>query len=185
MHGFIFNEIRKYVVAKLGAPAWDALLDGAGLPGKTFVNYESYPDEAAVGLVVTASKVTGLAVDVILEDFGGFLAADLATIYKPLIDPSWKVLDFVEHTEETIHHVVRSRNTHAHPPRISCNRVGPNEVVIVYSSPRKLCALAKGIARGAAQLYGEEVSIREVTCMHRGNPECLIVVQKEDASIAS
>ncbi len=52
-------------------------------------------------------------------------------------------------------------------------------MTISYRSPRKLCALAKGIVRGAAAHYKVDITISEESCMLRGNPECLITVAKE------
>jgi predicted hydrocarbon binding protein len=178
MHGFIFSELRDYVIARLGADAWPSLLERAGIGPKTYLNYIDYPDEEAVGLVVTASEVTGLAAATILEDFGAFLAPHLFKIYRPLIDPAWRTLEFIEHTESTIHNVVRSRNSKARPPALRCRRVGPQMVVVTYGSPRKMCAVARGIIRGVAQHFGEKVEIMERDCMLAGQPTCQIQVQR-------
>ncbi len=159
MHGFIFSEIKKYVESKLGREAWIAVLEQAGLGKKEYENFLMYPDEEAVGIVVTASKITGIPVPNILEDFGQFIGADLVTIYRPLIDPKWKTLEFLTNVESTIHHIVRTRNRQAKPPALVCSRTGDNEVTILYRSPRKMAALARGIVRGVAGYYGERVEI--------------------------
>ena len=49
-----------------------------------------------------------------------------------------------------------------------------SEVTLAYASPRKLCAVARGIGRGIATHFGETLSIRESSCMHRGAPACII-----------
>ncbi|HEX4953304.1 MAG TPA: heme NO-binding domain-containing protein [Thermoanaerobaculia bacterium] len=177
MHGFIISEIKKYVETKLGRDAWPALLEQAGLGKKEYENFLMYPDEEVVTMVVTASQITGLEVAVILEDFGLFIGGDLIRIYKPLLNPSWRTLDFLANVEDTIHHVVRTRNKQAKPPALVCSRTGPNEVTVVYRSARRMCALAKGIVRGVAGHYGETVEIREATCMTQGDPTCQIKVR--------
>ena len=178
MHGFVFTELKDYVTAKLGAEAWTSVCDRAGLKGKAYVNYQEYPDAEAVQLVTTASEITGLAAAVILEDYGAFLAPHLFRAYRPLIDPSWKTLEFLEHAEGTIHRVVRARNAHARPPVLRCRRVSPSEVTVLYASPRRLCAVARGIVRGLAQHYREEMSITEAACMQQGEPQCQIEVRR-------
>src|SRR5687767_10942272 len=120
MHGLIFTELRDYVIAKLGGDAWPALLDRAKLGAKSYLNYREYPDDEVVLLVVTASEVTGLPAGTILEDFRAFPAPHLFRIYRPLIDPSWRTLEFIENTEATIPPVVRSRNSAAKPPTLRC-----------------------------------------------------------------
>ena len=177
MHGFILFEMRGYVTAKLGAESWKVLLKEAGLTGKEYVNYREYPDEEVVALVATASRITGLEVPAILEDFGIYLAADLMRIYRPLVRPEWKLLDFLEHVEESVHGVVRSRNRQARPPGLRAIREAPDRVVVVYSSGRRLCALAVGIVHGLSAHYGEPITVDHETCQQRGAAACHIGVR--------
>jgi hypothetical protein len=177
VHGFILTEIRAYVTAKLGADSWKALLKGAGLSGQEYVNFREYPDEEVVALVGTASRITGLEVPAILEDFGVYLAADLMRIYRPLVRAEWKLLDFLENVEGTVHDVVRSRNRHARPPGLRSVREAADRVVIIYSSARKLCPLAVGIVKGLSAHYGEAIAVDHEPCQHRGAPSCHIAVR--------
>lgn len=177
MHGFILSEIRGYVTAKLGAESWKVLLKEAGLAGKEYVNYREYPDEEVVALVATASRITGLEVAAILEDFGVYLAADLMRIYRPLVKPEWNLLDFLEHVEATIHGVVRSRNRQARPPGLRAIREAPDRVVVIYSSGRRLCALAVGIVQGLSAHYHEPIAVDHEPCQQRGAPACHIGVR--------
>jgi len=179
--GFIFKELKEYVVAKLGANAWGGLLEEAKLGPRTYVNYQEYPDSELVLLVTTASRITGLPAATLLEDYGLFVAPRLMRIYKPLLDPSWRALDVLVNVEDTIHRVVRGRNANERPPALRARRVSPDEVLIVYSSPRKLCAVARGIARGVGDYFAEPVTVTESACMHQGNPSCDIVVRRTAA----
>ena len=177
MHGLILAELRKYVEAKLGKDAWYGLLTTAGLGGRVYLSGEPYPDEEVVTLVTTASKTTGLPAATILEDFGEFIVPDLVDIYRPYIKPQWKSLDLIEHTEVNIHRAVRLRNPGAEPPHLKTKRVDRRQVLLVYTSPRKLCSVAKGIAKGVGKFYGEALTISEGSCMLRGDPECAITIR--------
>lgn len=179
MHGIIFWELKKYVNTKLGGDAWQRLLQEAGLGSRIYTTLQEYPDEEAVAIVGAASRATGQAVSAILEDFGEFIVPDLVSMFKAMIRPKWKTLDLIENTEDVIHKAVRVQNPGADPPRLQCSRPGKEEVVIIYSSPRKMCALARGIAKGVANHYGEKVSIAEPRCMLRGSPNCEIQVRVE------
>jgi predicted hydrocarbon binding protein len=176
MHGVIFLELKKYTESKLGAGAWATLLEKAGLAGNAYYPTTSYPDSDAIALVVAASKITGLEVPVILEDFGAFIVPGLLGMYKNLIKPEWKTLELLENTEAVIHTVVRLRNPGAEPPELECKRSRPNEVTVVYQSKRKMCALAKGIIRGVGNTFKEKLTIQESSCMHNGADRCLIHV---------
>jgi hypothetical protein len=54
-------------------------------------------------------------------------------------------------------------------------RRSEDEVVLIYSSFRKLCALAIGIARGVAKQFNETLKITQTKCMHGDAPHCEII----------
>lgn len=180
MHGIIFTELRNYVTSALGQDAWPALIKEAGLEGKSYLPVKEYPDEEVGALVSAAARITKKPAGVVMEGFGIFLAPKLLAMYRSLVDPAWRTLDVIENTEQTIHRVVRIRNPGAHPPALRTTRTGPKEVVLLYNSHRRMCNVAIGIAKGVGVHFGENISITETRCMHRGAPECEIVIRKMD-----
>jgi predicted hydrocarbon binding protein len=177
MHGLIFAQLKKYVDGRLGASAWESLLSKAGLAGKLYMPVSTYPDAEVVALVAAASASTGLEPDAILQDFGEFIAPDLLRMYGSLLPKEWRTLDILEHTEETIHRVVRTQNRGADPPHLVAKRSSETEVVINYTSARRMCGIAKGIVRGIAAQRGESITLSETTCMLRGGTRCELVVR--------
>ena len=178
MHGLIHAELQKFVIAHHGREAWQAILKQAGLAGKTYLVSQAYPDGDILALVAAASQATGAPADALLEQFGAYIVPDLIGMYRPMLRPEWRTLDLLEHTERTIHHVVRLRNPGAQPARLRCRRVGAEEVRLSYDSPRKLCAVARGIIRGVAEHFGEVVEIEESACMHRGASSCEMSIRR-------
>jgi len=178
MHGIIHLELQKFVIARHGEQAWQELLRRADLAGEIVTPLKVYPDEHIVRLVKGASELTGIAIADLLEAFGEALVPAYLTLYGALIKPEWRTLDVIEHTEETIHRVVRLRQPGAHPPRLRAQRTTPAVVILTYDSPRRLCAVARGIARGLASHFSERISIDESSCMHRGDPSCVIKFQQ-------
>jgi len=176
MHGIIFNELRKYATARLGPGAWEMLLTSADLGGKTYLATQRYPDEEVVALVGAASAAASLDASVVLEDFGEFIAPDLIGMFRSLIRPEWRTLDVVARTEDTIHKVVRLRYADAAPPYLKATRIAANHVQIIYTSPRKLCFIAKGIVKGLAKHFNEEIRLDEPECMILGGRECRMEV---------
>ena len=154
-----------------------AVLNNAGRGTQTYMPFEVYPDADMVALVTAASQLSGRPLTALLEDFGEFLAPDLLIMHQALINPQWRTLDVLEHTEANIHTVVRDRNPGAQPPELVCQRTSAEEVVITYGSARRLCAVAKGIARGLAQWYQEKIVINEHSCMLQGDSVCTISVK--------
>ena len=76
-----------------------------------------------------------------------------------------------------MHRVVRLRTPGPKPPELRCDRESQEEVVIHYTSARRVCGIAKGIVRGLAKHYAERVLISESTCMLKGDFECPISVR--------
>ncbi|HWK89230.1 MAG TPA: heme NO-binding domain-containing protein, partial [Longimicrobium sp.] len=178
VHGIIFSELKKYVDAKLGPGAWSQLAANAGLGVKVYLPIREYPDEELVALVATASGMTGIAAQDILVDFGEFIAPSLLRMYRSLVKPEWRTLDLVENVEQTIHTVVRIKNPGARPPELHTTRVGPREVLLTYTSARKLCSVARGIVNGVSRHYGDRIEVTESVCMLQGADRCELTLRQ-------
>lgn len=159
MHGIIHSELKKYVETKHGSDVWELLLKKAGLQHKIYLTGGTYRDEDAKAIVSEASTLTGTPVEQILEDFGEFLAPNLMKLYGSLVEPRWKTMEMLLHTEETIHRVIRLRNRGAQPPKLSFTKTGENELHFYYNSERNMSSVAIGIIKGIAKYYSETVKI--------------------------
>jgi hypothetical protein len=175
MHGMIFSELQRYAEAKQGRGAWNALLRKANLENRIYLAVQEYPDSEIISLVMAASGMTGLPVSAVLEDFGQFIVPSLLRMYGHLLRPEWRAIDVIDHTEGTVHGVVRTKNPGANPPRLKTQRLSPNEVLLVYASPRQMCGLAIGIGKGLGQHFGETIVAEQTMCMHRGATRCEIL----------
>ena len=171
------NQLRQFVLDGYGRDVWLALTVEAGTDTEAYLISGTYPDEHLSALVSAAARQLGTPEPVILEAFGRFIVPTLLRVYGPLLDPSWRTLDVIEGTEETMHRAVRLRDPTASPPALAARREGPDVVVIDYASPRLLCQVAEGIARGLAEHFGERVEITQPTCMMRGASRCSIRVR--------
>lgn len=176
MHGSIFWVFRDYAEATHGTGTWLKLLKDAGLTEKVYLQ-QVYSDTEMVSLITAASALSGKAVPVLLEDFGEFLAPSLISMYGHLMKRGWRTLDIIEHTEATAHSAVRRAEAGAAPPFLRTKRSGQEELTLIYSSPRKLCSLAVGVAKGLGKHFKEEVTIQHSVCMLRGDAACEIVIQ--------
>jgi predicted Ser/Thr protein kinase len=174
MHGLIFSLLQRFARETGGMSLWKQLLQEANLGGKSYSPMSVYPDEDTIAIVEAAARFMHKPPGTVLEEFGQFIAPELIRLYGRLIKPEWKTFDVIENTEELIHSAVRVGNPGAKPPVLHCTWTGADDLYILYSSERKLCHLAKGIVKGLAQLYGEDIIVTEDACMLKGAPLCAL-----------
>jgi predicted hydrocarbon binding protein len=179
MQGIMFIELSRFIEERLGSGEWERALAAADLSEQTYTPRSPGSDEEFVAIATSAARSADEPVQSTLEAFGEFIAPDLlGGLYGLLLDESWDLLDFLEHTEGSIHTVVRARDPEAAPPRLRAIRSSPDEVLIFYDSPRRLCSVAKGIVRGAARHFGEPIEIVESRCMLAGAARCEIAIRR-------
>lgn len=180
MHGLLMYSLRHYVEQRRGAETWAQVVQACGLAETTYVPARSYPDAEALQLLAATAQILEQPQDRLLEDFGEFVVPTLLSIYGSLVPAEWRTLELLENVERTIHRVVRMRDPQAQPPGLRCRRLDDGQIVIVYDSPRRLCALARGIIRGVARHYGEQVEITDDQCMLHGDAVCELRVRRLD-----
>ena len=179
MHGLIFFYIHKFAERSSAALAARSGSGSGSPPGRTYLPSGVYPDADAVALLEEIADSVGRPLGDVVLEFGEFLAPHLVNVADTLIEPGWRTLDLIEHTEAIIHTMVRAKNPGASPPVLEALRASPDELHVVYSSKRRLCILATGIVRGLATHYGERIVVEEPSCMHRGDAFCSFVIRHE------
>jgi predicted hydrocarbon binding protein len=176
VHGLIFFYLHKFAER---FPAASTSRSGSSVSGQKHLPSGVYPDADAVAMLADLAAAAGRPLPAVVTEFGEFLAPHLVKVAGTFIDPGWKTLDLIEHTEAIIHRMVRSTNPGAAPPVLEAFRAADDEIQLVYSSKRSLCTLAIGIVRGLATHFQERVSIEEPSCMLRGDAFCSFVIRRE------
>lgn len=171
MKGIIFNLLEEVVTQKFGADTWDVLLEKSGVDG-AFTTLGSYPDETLVALVDAASAELKLPAGEIIRWFGGEAIPLLAKKYPGFFARHTSTRPFLLTLNGIIHPEVRKLYPGADTPDFDLDVSSPDVLVMGYRSKRRLCALAEGLIDGAANHYGEIVTINHCACMHRGDPGC-------------
>jgi predicted hydrocarbon binding protein len=54
--------------------------------------------------------------------------------------------------------------------------LGEDGLEILYTSPRRLCVLLRGLVEGTGRIYDETIHVEEPECMHRGDAACRVVL---------
>lgn len=176
MHGSILLLLKRYVTKHYDFATWHRLIELSGLTETDFEMNQVYPDEHVYRLVGTAAAHVGISAEELQEKFGEFLVPDLLFMYRKLVQPEWRTLDFLEHVEERMHGAVRREMKGSTPPVLTVERLSPDQVRVRYASKRRMGALAVGIIRGIIRHFGEddELAVRPVTQEDRDHVEILV-----------
>ncbi|WP_153819363.1 heme NO-binding domain-containing protein [Polyangium spumosum] len=179
MLGVILLGFQNYVRDRLGEELWRTVQTEAGVAGRVYLPSQSYPGEELQALVSSLSRLTGMTMPLVLESFGDKLAAELLRVYGGLLDPRWRVLDVLIHSEELVERMAQ-RNGDITPQSPLTGRWGKDgEVILSYQSHLKHCALIKGIVRGMGANLEQPVLIEEIRCMLTGATACELAVRLE------
>jgi hypothetical protein len=174
VHGLIFASFRDYLLTEHGAGVTTDVT--AGEPQYTLS--EAYPDEQFLALLERACLRTALSRDELLFEFGAFTAATtFARLYSVLFKLSPTARDFLLTVERPIHEVIRETLPDARPPEIAVTDLGQEGLEIVYTSPRRICAMLRGLVEGTGRVYTEALHVEELECMHHGASACRFKVR--------
>ena len=171
LKGIVFNLLERLVVSEYGEETWETLLEACGLDG-VYTSLGSYPDEDLFGLVGAASDALDVPADDIVRWFGRGALPLFAERYPHLFSGHDDARSFVLTLNDIIHPEVRKLYPGAIVPEFGFDSSAPSAVGMDYYSPRKLCAFAEGLLLGAADHYGETVTIEQSECMNRGDAQC-------------
>jgi len=177
MYGFMYVELERYIVTHIGPEAWQDTCRMATGARPTFSPTQSYDDADFLALVRSASRVSSVELPGLLEDFGAFLIPTLIAAHASDVAPATNALDVLANAEQHVR-TTRLIDAEVSPPPVRAERVSDREVRIRYASSRRMCCLARGLARGVLRHYGEIGSVKETACMHQGAPECIIMVKR-------
>jgi hypothetical protein len=176
MQGLIFVTWEKYLAERFGSPLLHTYRSAIGETAATApLVSRVYDDATLLAGVGAACQLTGLPADTLLREYGRyFILNGLARHLRAYL------LDHVHSGAELL---LAMRDVHAQmrrtpdaltPPLFGYETLSPNpnDLTLIYDSPRKVCALLWGCIEGAAERYGERVQIVERTCMQRGAAAC-------------
>lgn len=173
MKGIIFNLLEQVVTESHSEDEWDALLDDADLGG-AYTSLGNYDDEELVALLTAATDRWDQPLDDVLRWFGRTAMPILASDYPTFFEGHETLASFLATINDVVHAEVTKLYPDAVVPVFGFEEGSAGEVRLVYTSARHLCPLAEGFIAGAADRFGETVTIEQPECMLRGDDRCVI-----------
>jgi len=181
MKGIIFTSLNDMIEEKYGLETWSKVLDKVNPTSKgIYTAGGTYNDDELKAYVTELAKLENLTPNQTLEAFGIYLFPVLASKYPVFIPKGITFKEFMKSIDKIIHVEVNKLYPEAALPTLSYEDPAPNQLIIIYRSPRKLCALAKGLTQGAANHFKVSIQIQETLCMHHGDDHCCLEVNIEE-----
>ena len=175
MKGVVFDLFEQAIVRHHGEDAWDDLLGKAGLSG-AYTSLGSYPDADLGRLVEGTAATYDMDPQDVIRWFGREALPLLAGAYPEFFTHHTTTRPFLLTLNDIIHPEVRKVYPGADVPWFDISDSADGDLVMGYTSHRRLCAFAEGLIQGAAAHYAEPVAIEQPVCMLRGDDACSLVV---------
>jgi hypothetical protein len=173
--GVVFNVVEDVVTDLLGADAWDAVLDDAGLGG-AYTSLGQYDDSELDAIVHAAAARTGLAAGAVLALVGTHAYAHLAARASGLVEPYRDLASLLAALDEVVHPEVTKLYPGARPPSFQVETEPDGTVRLRYVSTRRLCRLAEGLVVGAARHLGGDATVEHRACLDHGADACVLAI---------
>ncbi len=176
MHGLIFVTWEKYLAGRVpGAVLRNYRHALEGKITAPLLASRVYGDDLLLAAVTTASQVAAIPAETLLHEYGRYFITNGLTRHLCAY-----ILTRVHSARELLlsmhdSHLQMSRLPESLTPPLFQYRTlaeKPDELTLIYDSPRKLCPVLMGAIEGAAERYGEQVKIVEQMCMNRGDLVC-------------
>jgi predicted hydrocarbon binding protein len=180
MMGLIFNLLEDFTNRQLGPIAWDRIVERArselSAEDAAYTSLGNYADADLFTLIDCAVEVSGISARSLVHAFGRYLVPALARRYPALYEQHRTAKSFLLAVDETIHVEVKKLYPETVLPTFRYEEPSPTRLVMIYRSPRRLCALAEGMITGAAEHFREKATVRQTECMLNGADACRLEI---------
>lgn len=163
MKGVVFTEFMEMVEARMGLDMLDDIITEAALPNDgAYTSVGTYDHAELVRLVTALSNATGLNTSQLVFMFGEQLFQRFSVSYPVLFGQGSNAFEFLSGVDGVIHVEVRKLYPDAELPKLECERLSANELVVRYSSPRGFADLAEGLIAGCVKHFGEPIAVTRI-----------------------
>lgn len=179
LFGTALKCLQEFMIETYGEAKWRSLLAKAGLPPeKVYHTVRFYPDSEFQSLLDISSEEFRIDKNLLLRDFGKLFGEHLISVYGCMFLKQWKSLDVIEKVAPKVFVTIQFVDPYTPRSSVKCERVSPEEVVIHYHSPRKMCVYILGIIDAVGDHFREKLVIKETQCMHNNDRECVMHVRR-------
>ena len=172
MKGIVFNIFNDLVTDNFGLEIWDQLIERTN-PGSQaiYTSAQVYPDEELVAYVTELSSITGASATELVKTFGKYMMHKFKSIHPEFIEGQ-DAKSFLASVHDVIHVEVKKLHPDSLLPTFEYEDPSDEALTMIYSSERKLCALAEGLIEGVSEVFDQPIHVDHPQCMHDGAESC-------------
>lgn len=160
MKGVVFTEFLGFVAEHHGEDMVDDIIEDCALPsGGAYTGVGTYAHQEMGMLCAALAARTGEPAADLVCSFGSHLSGSFAQHHPAHFSRATNFFDFLESIEGHIHVDVLKLYPDAELPKFSVEERSPTRLVMLYSSPRRMSALAVGLIGGSAKRFGIEAKV--------------------------
>jgi hypothetical protein len=155
MHGVVNQAIEGLIVQRFGAEAWEEIRIASECTDTTFYNNHNYSDAVTYALVVNASKILDMNIQVLLFEFGKYWVLTIAAEkYAALLHSAGKGLRGFLVNLPNFHSRVMLYYPEITPPEFKVIDQSETELLVYYYSKRPgLHPFVSGILEGLSIFF--------------------------------
>ena len=178
MKGIVFTTFNEMVEKEIGIDMWEAILESVNPESQgIYTSIEDFPDAELFAMVSELAERTDTPIADLLRAFGLYLFHVLNMKHDIFANQQTEFLEFLKSIEDVIHKEVKKLYPNPNLPTLDWEQEDDRSLDLYYRSPRKLCNLAEGLIKGAAQRYEVDYSLTHSPCMHEGSDHCCFSIK--------
>lgn len=173
MKGIIFTLLSEVVIEKFGIDTWESVLEDLNPSNQgIYISGKSYAGDELLAIITHLSKKLSIDIPELVRTYGQALFSKLAKKYPVFLKDHINIKSFLMSVDEVIHIEVEKIFHKPNLPKFNYIDEKETDLIMLYQSPRKLCALAEGLIMRASAYFHTDVSINHSLCMHHGSDHC-------------
>ena len=160
MKGIVFTEFLEMVEKKFGYSTVDSIIQKSELPNDgAYTSVGTYNFSEMGALIHNLHKETNIPIQDLLEVFGAYFFNYLASNYSHFLERADGLFEFYNSIHNHIHVEVIKLYPDAELPAFETLSMTDNQMVLKYTSARKLGDFAKGLLTKSAEHFDENVTV--------------------------
>ena len=139
------------------------MLETTELPsGGIYTAVGTYDHQELIAMVIRLSQITEIPLPDLLQTYGQNLFGKLMETLPQIIPKNQDCFQFIKAIDSYIHVEVEKLYPDAELPRLRCDEVGHDKLLLHYSSCRPFAKVAEGLLLGCADYFNNAFTLSVV-----------------------